>query len=62
MINFIYDRILSEIENYKMNSFDMSYILGACDVALWTKSITFSERADLLSIAIKRYNDFIKEV
>lgn len=61
MKNDIYERILFEIDNFDMNSYDMlPYIHGACDVALWTKSITSSERVELLSIAIKRLIDFTK--
>lgn len=58
----IYKRILDEIEQSEMNALDMSYFLGACDVALWQSSISFLERAKLLEIAISKYNFFCRSL
>ena len=58
-MNKYFDIILTEINDCDMCSYDMSYILGACDFAYWTNHITFAERSQLLDIAIKKYNLFI---
>ena len=56
----IYDRIFELINSLDMNSFDLQFVLGACDCALWCSSLSYMERAKLKGIAIVKYNTFCK--
>lgn len=54
----IYDRILEQINSIDMNFFDLKYILGACDCALWCSSLSYMERAKLKEIAFFKYKNY----